>query len=283
MRSTTRRIVVGTATGIALALTVPLVPADAHGRNHGPETGRHGWHSPSNPAESTARKALKQALRQAAVTLRTTVQTARKAYRNDPVVIQARTDRDAVVKTSTDPTTILAAWAAYDAAIATPAATLQSAIDSARAAYETAVDAAFTAYDTATTTPAEAAARAAFRTAVRSATIAYRGAVKSANVTFKSETAPARATLRAAVNAAFATYQSSGKTPSDEAAFCAAVQTARDAFTADPAVVAARAERKTTITTARSAYTDALKAARDAFFTATGHQPWGRSIHVPRW
>jgi hypothetical protein len=282
MRSTTRRVLVGTATGLALAMTVPLMPADAHTRTSGPETGRHGWHSPQNPAESSARKALRVALKQAGATLHAAVESARKTYRHDPVVIAARAQRDAVIRSATDPTLILAAWAAYDGAVSGPAAARDLAIDNARTVYEAAVDAAYTAYDTATTTAAEATARAAFRTAVRSATKTYRAAITTANTTFKSETATARATLRAAVNAALATYLASGKTDGDKATFKAAIATARTAFAADTAVSAAKAERKTTVTAARTAYHDALKAARLAFFNATGHKPWSHAIHIPR-
>ena len=61
MRTRTRRLVVGTAAGLTLALASPLVPAaNAHGTQHGgPEKGCHGWHSTTNPAEWPARKALR--------------------------------------------------------------------------------------------------------------------------------------------------------------------------------------------------------------------------------
>ena len=105
--------------------------------------------------------------------------------------------------------------------------------------------------------------------------------METANAPFKTETAGARAQLRASVNAAMATYQASGKTDADQAAFCTAVQAARAAFAADPTVIAAKAERQTAVSTARTAYKAALKAARDAFFAATGHKPWGKSFRVP--
>ena len=100
MRTQTRRLVVGTAAGLALALATPLVPAaSAHqGVRGGPESGRHGWHSTSNPATWQARKVLIQSLRAASLALRTQVRAARLAYWNDPAVVAAKATRDGIVR-----------------------------------------------------------------------------------------------------------------------------------------------------------------------------------------
>ena len=60
------------------------------------------------------------------------------------------------------------------------------------------------------------------------------------------------------------------------------MHTARDAFGADVAVVAAQDARHTADTTARTTYKAAIKAARDAFFTATGHNPMRIKSIVPK-
>ena len=85
MRTQTRRLVVGTAAGLALALATPLVPAaSAHqGVRGGPESGRHGWHSTSNPATWQARKVLIQSLRAASLALRTQV---RAEFKEEPAL-----------------------------------------------------------------------------------------------------------------------------------------------------------------------------------------------------
>jgi len=284
MKTTTRRTIVGTAVGVSLVLVAPFAPA-ANAKGHhtsGPETGRHGWHSSTNPAEHTAKKALRAALKAANASLHTSTKAARDAFRNDPAVKTAAAARLAIVTTATDPTLIIAANDAYTAAVAGPALVRDTAIDAAQAAYVTAVDAAYTAYDTATTTPAEAAARSAFRSAMRSAKTTFGAALKSAHATFKSSTALARATQRAAVNAAMAVYLASPKSDTDKATFKAAVHTARDAYKADPAVIAAEAAKHTATSTARTAYQAAVKAARDAFFAATGHNPKHIRIMIPR-
>jgi hypothetical protein len=274
MRTRNRRtLAAGTAAGLTLVLASPFVAsANAHDRG-GPETGRHGWHSVSNPAEHTAKKALKAAIKAANAAYKTSVRTATKAFFTDPAVIAARAARVAVVKTSTDPALISAANDAYAAAVAGPLAARDLAVEAALATWITSVDAAYTAYDTATLTPAEAAAKATFRTSVRAAALTFKAAEKSAKVAFRSATAPAHAQLRASVNAAVAVYLASPKSDSDKATFGTAIHAARDAFKADGAVVAAKAAKVASITSARTAYKAAVQAARDTFFAATGHNP----------
>jgi Arc/MetJ family transcription regulator len=106
--------------------------------------------------------------------------------------------------------------------------------------------------------------------------------VKSAHTAFKSSTALPRATQRAAVNSAMAVYLASPKSDADEATFKAAVHAARAAYKADPAVLAAQTAKHTAVSTARTAYQAAVKAARDAFFAATGHNPKHIRIVIPR-
>jgi len=51
------------------------------------------------------------------------------------------------------------------------------------------------------------------------------------------------AQLRASINLAIQTYQASGKTDADKAAFAAAINAARTTYATDSTVVAARATR----------------------------------------
>ncbi|MFN8169743.1 MAG: hypothetical protein U0S36_13295 [Candidatus Nanopelagicales bacterium] len=286
MRQTTlrRTALAGTAAGLSLALMVPLAgPASAHdsgrqGRHHSSD----GWHEKGTSAESQARKALKAALKKARTDYRAAVRQANRTFFADPVVVDARADLKAVLRTSTDPVVILAAKQAYQAAIAGPLATRTAAVDAAATAYQTAVDAAYAVYDTATTTPEEAAARAKFRSDVRAARAGFTTARKAAFSDYRSATASAHATQRAAINAAIAAYLASDKGDQAKADFRAAVQAACTAFRTDPAVVAAKAELRSDLEAARTAYKAAIKAARDAFYAATGHNPWRGHKAFPR-
>ena len=284
MRTQTRRLVVGTAAGLALALATPLVPAaSAHqGVRGGPESGRHGWHSTSNPATWQARKVLIQSLRAASLALRTQVRAARLAYWNDPAVVAAKATRDGIVRTATDPARILAANEAFLLQTNAAAGVRDAAIAAAVTTWETNVEAAWATYDTATLPAAEAAARATYRAAVRTAIVTFRAAQKSANTAYRTATASANATMRAAINAAHATFEASAKSESDKQAFCDAVAAAKAAFLADPTVVTALATRKQARADARTAYKLALKNAKDAFFAATGHNPVRLRLHLPR-
>jgi hypothetical protein len=283
MRTQTRRLLVGTAAGLALALATPLVPAaEAHGLRGGPETGRHGWHSTQNPATWQARKVLVQSLRAASATLRTQVRAARLAYWSDPAVVAARATRDGIVQTATDPALILAANDAFLLETNAAAGVRDAAIAAAVTTWETNVEAAWVVYDTATLPASEAAARATYRASVRTAVVTFRAALKTANATFRASTASANATMRAAINAAHATFEASAKGDADKQAFCDAVAAARAAFLADPAVVDAFAARKQARADARTAYKTSLKAAKDAFFAATGHNPVRLKLRLPR-
>jgi hypothetical protein len=292
MRTSTRRTtLLGTAAGLTLVLASPFAAsADATGHHGGSspghrgghETGRHGWHSPTNPAEHTAQKALRAAIRAATGTYRTTVHTARATFRNDPVVQAAAATRAAVLRTATDPQLILDADAAYLLATSAQQATLDAAVQGATTAWITSVDTAYTAYDNATTSPDEAEARAAFRTAVRTATVELRASTKQACADFRKATAPARATLRAAVNKAEAAYLAGPQGDADRATLHDAIEAARTAFTTDAAVNAAKDARRTAVTAARTTYKAEIKAARDAFFAATGHNPYRWKPVLPR-
>lgn len=285
MRTQTRRLVVGTAAGLALALATPLVPAaSAHthsGVRGGPESGRHGWHSTSNPATFAARKVLIQQLRAASIALRTQVRAARLAYWNNPDVVAAKATRDGIVRTATDPALILAANEAFLLETNVAAGVRDAAIATAVTKWETSVEAAWVVYDTATLPASEAAARATYRASVRTAVVTFRAAIKSAHTTFRAATASANATMRAAINAAHATFEASAKSDADKQAFCDAVAAAKAAFLADPAVVSALAVKKQTRADARTAYKTSLKAAKDAFFAATGHNPVRLKIRLP--
>ncbi len=283
MRTQTRRLVVGTAAGLALALATPLVPAaEAHnGHRGGPETGRHGWHSTSNPATHQARKVLIQSLRAASATLRAEVRAARLAYWNNPSVVAAKATRDGIVRTATDPALILAANEAFLLETNVAAGVRDAAIATAVTKWETSVEAAWVVYDTATLPASEAAARATYRASVRTAVVTFRAAIKGAHTTFRAATASANATMRAAINAAHATFEASAKSDADKQAFCDAVAAAKAAFLADPAVVSALAVKKQTRADARTAYKTSLKAAKDAFFAATGHNPVRLKIRLP--
>ena len=61
-----------------------------------------------------------------------------------------------------------------------------------------------------------------------------------------------------------------------------AVEAARAAYLADPAVVAAQAVKKAALVDARTAYKAAMKSAKDAFFLATGHNPCRIRVAIPR-
>jgi hypothetical protein len=283
MRNRIRRTTLaGTAAGLTLVLAAPFTGAanatDLHGRG-GRETGVHGWHSLTNPAEHTAVKALRAAIMKATSQYRLSVHRARAGFRHDPVVIKATADRRAIVRTSTNPQTIQDANAAFILAVATPKATLDAAITAATTAWITSVDAAYTAYDTATD-PAHAAAAATFRNAVRVATTTLRASVRAADTRFRTDTAHDRAVLRAAVNAAEATFIASKKTPADRHALHQAIIGARTVFAA--ATAPERTTRTATMATARTTYQAAIKKARDGYFAATGHSPYRGKPVLPR-
>jgi hypothetical protein len=291
MRTSTRRTtLVGTAAGLSLALLVPLAgPAAAHdsgrqGRQHhsSPASSHHGWHDRGhanhgwhdrgNPAEKQARAALRQALAQAKSDLRRALKAADRAYRTNPVVMDARADLASVLRSATDPAVILAAKQAYLAAVAGPTATRTAAVDAARSRYMLALDTAYVAYDTVALGAEKAAARAAYRAAVREAKAEFTADRKAAYASFRAATSADYAALRAAVNQAFADYRASSKTPADATAFKAAVRAAWATFMTDSDVMAAKAALRAAVQEARVEYVAALKAAREAFGDATGHR-----------
>jgi len=135
----------------------------------------------------------------------------------------------------------------------------------------------------ASATPAQHPARVAIVRPYRVSFAAYRNAVIAARVTlrtdtrsiiaaFKASTASARAIERAAIKAVRPTYLASARALVDRQAFHALVVLARVSFTADLGVAEALATRARV--SARAAHQVAIRAARAAFFAATGHYPY---------
>jgi len=224
--------------------------------------------------------ALRAALTKAAHDYQAAVTAARTAFNQDPTVVLARSQRLAVISTSTDPVLILAANQAYAASVSGAVETRTAAFDTARTLRFAAVDAAWAAYDL-VVNPANALARNAYRAAMRSANYELRTHVAAAHKAFRTSTAAAHAQLRASINSAIATYEASGRTPADLTAFVAALKAGRTAFATDPAVVAARAARHTALRNAWTRYAADVRAARIAFHKATGHWPHSTRVVIP--
>jgi len=267
MRTNIRRTALA---GVAAVLSVGLlVPAGAAfatpGHGHGNQPGH------SAPANDSARKALKDAIKGANTTYSNVVHAARDAFRNDPIVVKALADRKAVVSNSTDPAAIDAAKLAFAGAIVGPAATRDAAIATALGVWEQTVDAAIGAYDLATN-PTDAAALATLRGAIRAANVQYRSDMKGANDAYRTAISHAASVRRAAVNTAIATWNGSAKDAAAADAFHAAIVAAKTAFDQDATVIAAKADKAAAITAAKAARTTAVDAARAAFLATTGHE-----------
>jgi hypothetical protein len=258
----------GVAAVLSVGLLVPTTAAIAspgHGHGHGGNSGN------SAPADNTARKALRDAIKGANDTYRTAVRAARDAFRNDPNVVTAMATRESILSTSTDPAAIDAAKLAFAGAIVGPAATRDAAIATALGVWEQTVDAALGAYDLATN-PTDAAALGLLRTAIRAANVQYRSDIKGANDTYRSAISHAASVRRAAVNTAIATWNASAKDAAAADAFHAAIVAAQTAFEADQSVIDARATKAAAITAAKTARSTAVDAARAAFLATTGHE-----------
>ena len=265
----------GIGAGLALALVIPTTGV----ANAAPASSSHAT-VVSPTVKHDALVALRAALAKAAADQRVAVAAARLAFDSDPSVVLAKSQRLAVINSSTDPAVILAANAAYADAVSGPAATRAAAFDNARTARFAAVDAAYAAYDL-IVNPANAIARNALRAAMRSATYELRTHTAAAHKAFRVSTASAHATQRAAINTAIAVYTASGRTHADLVAFNKAIAAARKAFTTTPAVVTAKATRHTAIHTAWVRYAHDVRAARIAFHKATGHWPHGQRVVPP--
>jgi hypothetical protein len=266
----------GIGAGLVLALAVP-----ATGIANAATTSHSATASVSAATRHAAKVALDKALAKATADYVHAVAAARTAFNQDPTVILAKSQRLAVVGTSTNPALILAANQAYADAVSGAVDTREGSIDAARTARFAAVDAAWAAYDL-VVNPPNALARNAYRAAMRSANFELRTHVSAAHKAFRSSTAAAHAQLRASINAAVATYEASGKTPADLTTFTSALAAARTAFSTDPAVIAARTARKTALHNAWTQYAHDVRAARVAFHTATGHWPHGQKIVIPK-
>lgn len=265
----------GIGAGLALALVIPTTGV----ANAAPASSSHAT-VVSPTVKQAALVALRAALAKAAADQRAAVAAARLAFDTDGVVVLAKSQRLAIINSSTDAAVILAANVAYADAVSGPAATRAGAIDNARTARFAAVDAAYAAYDL-IVNPANAIARNALRAAMRSANYELRTHVVAAHKAFRMSTASAHATQRAAINTAIAVFTASGRTPADLAVFNHSIAAARKAFAATPAVVAARAARHTAVHTAWVRYALDVRAARIAFHKATGHWPHVQRIVPP--
>ena len=290
MRTSTRRtMLVGAAAGLSLTLVAPAVSANASGTHrsdsqhrvstlHGSEhkgfghLGGKGGHQ----ASTQAAKDLRQALRTANQQFRTDVHAAKDIFK--AATAGAKTAVEGVVRTSTVPADIKAAWVAYAAAIAGPKATLDTSVAAATAARVTATEAAYAAYDTATASP-DAAANAKYRADVRTASADLMTATTNARTAFEAATIDARAAKRAAINVAVAAYQANPvKDDAARTALHSAIEAAQAAFDAAPGVSDAKTTRDTAVHTARDAFRAAITTARTVYAGTTGHQPSFRGL-----
>jgi len=268
----------GIGAGLALALALPATGvAEAAPASSGRTVAVA---SVSPATRHAALVTLRAALAAAVQAQAASVAAARLAFDQDPDVVLAKSQRLSVVNSSTDPALILAANHSYADSVSGAAETRAAAIDAARTTRFAAADAAYAAYDL-VVNPPNALARNAFRAAMRSANYELRTHVAAAHRAFRTGTAAAHAQQRGAVNAAIATYVASGRTPADLATFVAAVDAARAAFGADPAVIAARTARHASLVTAWTRYAADVKAARRAFHRATGHWPHATPVVIP--
>ena len=275
MRTTIRRTVLaGVATVMAVGLMVPAGTAFATpGHGHGNGNGNHGGNSA--PANDPARHALRDAIKSANTTYRNAVHAARDAFKSDPVVINAKAARDAIVKTSGDP-------AAIASAIVAPLATRDAAISAAAGVWQQSVDAAFATFDLATN-PTDAAALGTLRTAIHNANAQSRTDMRAADQAYRSAITHAASVRRAAVNNAITAWNASAKDSAAADAFHMAVVAAKTAFDADPTVIDAKTARSAATTAAKTARTTAIAAARAAFLATTGHEaPKHLGQHTPR-
>jgi len=290
MRTSTRRtMLVGAAAGLSLTLVAPAVSANAsgthradaqhrlatqHGSQHrgfGQFGSKGGAYTPASPAATALRQALKAANQQ----LRTDLHAAQGLYRT--ATAGATATVQGVVRTSTVPADIKAAWVAYAGAIAGPKATLDASVATATTTWVNATEAAYAAFDTATASP-DAAANVTYRAAVRTASADLKTATTNGRTAFDAATIDARAARRAAVNVATAAYQGSAKDAAARTTLRNAIGAAQTAFEADGTVSGATTTRDTAIHTARDAYRTALTTARTVYVTATGHQPSFRGL-----
>ena len=268
----------GIGAGLALALVVPatgVATAAPIGPVHTVAVA-----SVSPATRDAARATLRAALAAAAKEQAAAVAAARLAFDQDPDVVLAKSQRLSVVNSATNPALILAANHAYGLAVSGAAETRDAAIDAARTTRFAGVDAAYAAYDL-VVNPPNALARNAFRAAMRSANYELRTHVTAAHRAFRMSTAAAHAQQRASVNVAIAAYVASGRSAADLAALVAAVDAARAAFVADPAVGTARMTRHTALVSAWTSYAAEVRAARRAFHQATGHWPHTTPVVIP--
>ena len=279
MRTTIRRTALaGVATVMAVGLMVPAGAAFAT-PGHGHGNGNHGGNSA--PANDPARHALRDAIKSANTTYRNAVHAARDAFNSDPVVINAKAARDAIVKTSGDPAAIDAAKLAFASAIVAPLATRDAAISAAAGVWQQSVDAAFATFDLATN-PADAAALGTLRTAIHNANAQSRADKTAAEKAYRSAISHAASVRRAAVNTAITAWNASAKDSAAADAFHMAVVAAKTAFDADQTVIDAKTARSAAITAAKTARTTAIDAARAAFLATTGHEaPKHLGQHTP--
>ncbi len=269
MRISIRRTALaGVATVMAVGLMVPAGAAFAN-PGHGHGSGGNG--SNSAQANDPAKKALREAIKSANTTYRNAVHAAREAFKNDPAVLTAKAARDAIVRTSSDPTAIDTAKQAFTDAIVAPVATRDGAISSALGVWQQSVDAAQATYDVATN-PTDAPALSTLRASLRAANVQYRSDIKGAHNAYRSAISHAASVRRAAVNTAIAAWNSSAKDSAAADAFHSAVVAARAAFDADQTVIAAKTARNAAFAAAKTARQTAVDTARAAFLATTGHQ-----------
>ncbi|MEI6230683.1 MAG: hypothetical protein WCP81_08120 [Actinomycetes bacterium] len=280
MRITIRRTALaGVATVMAVGLMVPASAAFAS-PGHGHAAHKHGGNS--SHANDPAKKALREAIKAANTSYRNAVHAARDAFKSDPVVINAKAARDAIVKTSGDPAAIDAAKLAFASAIIAPLATRDAAISAAAGVWQQSVDAAFANFDLATN-PADAAALGTLRTAIHNANAQSRTDKTAAEKAYRSAISHAASVRRAAVNTAIAAWNASAKDSAAADAFHMAVVAAKTAFDADQTVIDAKTARSAAVAAAKTARTTAIAAARAAFLATTGHEaPKHLGQHTPR-